>query len=922
MTNDQKWVYSVADPLPEWMDQPRSYLGGKGASLHAMTQAGMPVPPAFTITTEACRSFFDSGERWPDALEEQVREHMTRLEELTGRTFARGPRPLLVSVRSGAAVSMPGMMDTLLNVGLHPGLAEDVGDTPDFWARCLAFVAMFARVVADTPPDRFADLREKPADRGAVEEGIRRYEEHAGRAYPREPWGVLVEAIDAVFRSWRTERAVQYRQHHEIHGLLGTAVNVQAMFPSEVSGVLFTRDPNDPDGEHMIVEGSYGLGEAVVSGDVSPDHYRIARDDPAHVHVEIGSKTSAVLALGDPGGRDPNAPCLSEAQLADLHRIGLEIEDHFGYPVDVEWGLANGQFGILQSRRIRGLDDLRDLRVARREQIDLLRSLAGDGRKVWVRHNLDETLPNPTPMTWDLTRRFMSGDGGFGRIYRELGYQPSRRVRTDGFLVLICGRIYADPELLAGLFYGDAPLTYDLDVALRRPAVLDEAPRRFDPQRVDGRFLLRLPRLVTGMIRSARRQRKLRRTAKSRFDDRDLPAFLAYVRTERLRDLRSLETPDLLGALEDRRRRVLDEFAPESLKPGFMGGAALAALEGMLASLGGASGRDLARRLVISMEDDITCRQDCLLHAVAENAASMDDFLEEFGHRGVREMELAQPRWREDPDHLHRIVETIRKSDGRTPDDVLASAQQSRQAARDELPDRLREWGGSSLREDIEDLAAEARALLPHRENGKHFLMMGYELLRNALCELGRRWEIGGDVFYLQYHELRAFGEGAPGGSERDELITLAGRRKLRRRAFAKLNPPTVIDSRKLEALEQSEDPAPARGAATLDGTTIASGVCEGVVRIVADPAGVGDLGRDYVLVCASTDPGWTPLFLNARGLVVERGGVLSHGAIVARDFGIPAVVCENATRLLPDGARVCVDGDRGRVTVLGEAGS
>ena len=150
-----------------------------------------------------------------------------------------------------------------------------------------------------------------------------------------------------------------------------------------------------------------------------------------------------------------------------------------------------------------------------------------------------------------------------------------------------------------------------------------------------------------------------------------------------------------------------------------------------------------------------------------------------------------------------------------------------------------------------------------------------------------------------------------------DRLRAEIACRKIRWQAFQRLDLPDVIDSADLDKLGR---PPKLEALAELKGDPIAGGTATGVARIVEDPRRAGDLGEDYVLVCPSTDPGWTPLFLNAVGLVVERGGMLSHGAIVARDFGIPAVVCPEATRLLRDGDRVHLDGDRGRIGILERA--
>lgn len=914
---ERQWVYHVTDPLPAGAD-PRATLGGKGASLKEMSLAGLPVPPAFTITTDACAYFFEHGHKWPSELEGQVRVNLRRLEADMGCTFGAGAEPLLVSVRSGAAVSMPGMMDTILNCGLHPGLADTVGDTPRFWHMYVQFITMFAKTVADIQPDAFLDAtgteddpEARTPDRRMAEECMRIYGEHTGRDMPTEPLDILHQCIDTVFRSWNNERAVAYRRRNGIHGLAGTGVNVQAMFPSHVSGILFTHDPTNLATGRMIVEASWGLGEAIVSGDVAPDRYVVSRDDFGQVDVHIGRKTHVVAALGDDRHCDPEARCLDDERLRELCELGLRVERHFGKPVDVEWGLADGRLALLQSRAIRGLDVAEDVELGREEEIDRLRSLAGESRRLWVIHNLDETLSCPRPLTWDIVSSFMSGAGGFGLMYRDFGYLPASDVVTDGFLDLICGHVYADPQRLSRLFWGDMPLAYDLDEVQADKRLLDRAPTRFDPDAVEPSFLLRLPRTLAAMLRCSRRMKRARRNAKAEFEQSVLPPYLEYVRAKHAEDLTQVSTDGLIQELHARRRRVLDDFGKESLKPGFFGGLAMGRLTGLLTQLMGTErGTALAGTLTSALEGDITFEQDALLYAVAQGQATMEDFLERFGHRAAGEMKLAEPRWREAPSQLEMLTAQMSRSRGRAPADIHAENVERRRKAEQELPDELVRWGGSSLLERIESDLAEARELLPYREGGKFYLMMGYELIRLAILELGRRWDLHDDVFYLHLQELSGFPH------RREELIEEIAGRKVRWKSQQRLVLPDVIDSVDLEGLGLAPE---YESAEHLNGESVAPGLVRGPVRIVFNPREATDLGVGYVLVCPSTDPGWTPLFMNAGGLVVERGGTLSHGAIVARDFGIPAVVCPNATRILQDGVQVLVDGNNGRISVLEE---
>lgn len=910
-----QWVHYFSDPPPEGCGDLKALLGGKGASLKDMSRAGLHVPPGFTITTECCARYFQAGRAWPDGLAEQVRRNLARLERQTGRAFGHGERPLLVSVRSGAAVSMPGMMDTILNCGLTPGLADDVGDTPAFWQLYIEFIRAFAKTVHGLAAEAFADAAGEPrrADRALAEAHLQAYQKRTGRTFPTQPWDALAQCIDAVFESWRSERAIAYRRRNDIRGLLGTAVNVQMMFPSEVSGIVFTHDPNDLAAGRMVIEASYGLGESVVSGEVTPDRFTISRGDLS-VQAELGRKHSYVPALGARCDFDPDAACLTGGQVRELAELAMKVEAHFGHPVDIEFGWAEGRFALLQSRGIRGLEVSGDVEVGRREEIERLRAMSSDGRRrCWVVHNLAETLRAPTPLTWDVVRRFVSGAGGFGRLYRDLGYRPSPRVCAEGFLELICGRIYADPQRLAELFWDGLPLTYDVEKLLEDPSLLDAAPTKFDANRADGRFLRHLPANLAGMVRSGRRMKLARAVARRRFEQEVLPPYLEYIRQKRQEDLAALADAELIAEFRDRRAKVLDEFGPESLRPGFFGGLAFEALERRLVQLlGDERGGELARTLTGALDGDTTFAQNAMLCDVAAGKASLEDFLAAYGHRCVGEMELAEPRWREEPSVLEGFVRRLRAAGGRTHADVHAEHLAARRDAQAALGETLRQAGGSSFRELLERDLADAQALLPYREAGKHYLMMGYELIRRVTEQLAGRWGLGGRLYFLRDQELDDYAA----GRGRDRLGEAIEQRRIRWQAFQRLELPDVIDSADLESLGL---PAVLEAADELAGTAVAAGVATGTARVVFDPGAPGELGADYVLVCPSTDPGWTPLFTCALGLVVERGGVLSHGAIVARDFGIPAVVCPNATRLIAPGDRIRVDGNRGRVAIVGK---
>jgi pyruvate,orthophosphate dikinase len=311
MTGTERHVFFFERGATEGDPSQREILGGKGAGLAAMCGIGLPVPPGFTIATRVCPLFHDAGGKLPAPVLAEVDAHIRRLEEAMDQRFGDPARPLLVSVRSGAAISMPGMMDTVLNLGLTDETVEGLGRAAgnrrfalDGYRR---LIHMFGDVVMGVAHQRFeTELSTIKSDRGAyldteldeaaMEEVVTRYkaiyEDHVGSPFPQDPRLQLHHAIEAVFRSWNAERAVRYREIHEITDLVGTAVNVQAMVfgnlgDSSGTGVCFTRDPST--GENVFY-GEYlvnAQGEDVVAGIRTPEPIRRLGDDMPAIYEQL-----------------------------------------------------------------------------------------------------------------------------------------------------------------------------------------------------------------------------------------------------------------------------------------------------------------------------------------------------------------------------------------------------------------------------------------------------------------------------------------------------------------------------------------------------------------------------------------------------------------------------------------------------------
>ena len=339
----KKFVYFFGNGKAEGDASMKDGLGGKGANLAEMTNLGIPVPPGFTISTEVCKLYYENGKKYPDSLEGEVAEHLGRLEKLMGKKLGDADDPLLVSVRSGAAQSMPGMMDTILNLGMNDkaveGLSKKTGNPRFAWDAYRRFIQMFGDVAMGVPAESF----ENALDDIKVSKGVKldtelnaddlkklvgRYKEiykkNTGKDFPQNPVEQMWGAINAVFGSWMNERAIKYRALNSIRGLAGTAVNIQSMVfgnfgDDSGTGVCFSRDPST--GENKFY-GEYLMnaqGEDVVAGIRTPETIEKLAGENKEVYAE-------------------------------LVRIRDRLEKHYRDMQDMEFTVQQGKLFILQTR--------------------------------------------------------------------------------------------------------------------------------------------------------------------------------------------------------------------------------------------------------------------------------------------------------------------------------------------------------------------------------------------------------------------------------------------------------------------------------------------------------------------------------------------------------------------------------------------
>jgi pyruvate,orthophosphate dikinase len=455
-----QWVYSFGAGHNEGRADMRNLLGGKGANLAEMASIGLPVPPGFTITTEVCTHYYANGNQYPPDLAAQVKAALARVEQAVGLKFGDTEKPLLVSVRSGARVSMPGMMDTVLNLGLNDatveGLARASGDPRFAWDSYRRFIQMFGGVVLGVDHHRFEEIIEAvKLDRGVIEdtaltaedwqEVIAGYkeavQEATGAPFPQEPEAQLWAAIGAVFGSWMNQRAITYRRLHDIPAEWGTAVNVQAMVFGNMgedcaTGVCFTRDPST--GENVFY-GEYlvnAQGEDVVAGIRTPQPMSKARAKPGEKPMEE----------------------VMPAAYAELVRVREVLEKHYKDMQDIEFTVQQNKLYMLQTR-----NGKRTAAASLKIAVDMCREGLIDEREAIKRvapGSLDQLLHptlDPKAPRRLLSKGLPASPGAASGVVVFSADEAELRAREGESVILV--RIETSPEDIHGMHAARGILT-------------------------------------------------------------------------------------------------------------------------------------------------------------------------------------------------------------------------------------------------------------------------------------------------------------------------------------------------------------------------------------------------------------------------------------------------------------------------------
>jgi pyruvate,water dikinase len=833
-------------PLSHFRRSDLALAGGKGANLGELSRAGFQVPAGYVITTAAYDLLLEKNDL------------QTHLLKIIGS---------LDTDRQDAAEKVSRQIQ---NVWREISIPEEITGQVIKAYHQLDGAAVAVRSSAtaeDLPEAAFA---------GQQETFLNIIGEQA-----------LLEAVCACWASLWSERAILYRARQKVEQTtVKLAVVVQKMVPADVAGVMFTANPVSGARDEVVIDASPGLGEAVVSGMVTPDHFVVTKRGRRVKEQQIGRREVIVRPrLG--GGTEQvasiqgasDAVALPLRATRKLVQLGIDIERHYGSPQDIEWAWVNdktrmGKFFILQARPMTALPEPLKISGPVRMVMPML-------AEMWP------TRPYPLDMTTFT-----------GAIERAIG----------NFLVTMIGRSAPNPD--EALLEEDGvvvqlnpPQVHPSPSMLVMPWVALWRTRHYDPARWDADPLLR--------------------------------ELIAKARALEGRDLGSLTWAEIMETLHEslalipRAMELRERYFPQ----------ALLGLGGLLLLLALARQRDRFGMLVSSVRtktieinqalEELATQirtdpalQDLFERTEANNLqVEMESsqagqaflknfklFLDQYGHRETA-LTISKPAWKDQPEVVLGILKVLAKTElhptegneawGRTRDELLANSI----------------LGARLLRKLFLRSLINARSFFQIREDTHFYATLMQPTIRRASLELGRRWVQAGaldeveDVLHLRMEELESVGSPWPPSDETiARLRELVARRKAKRASLA--NKP-MVDPRLLAVTSRvrtGED-------VLLSGTSGSPGIASGPAKIVLDVSEFGKLRAGDVLVAPVTNPAWTPLFQRAAAVVVDAGGAASHAAIVAREYGIPAVMgTMSGTKDLKDGQWVQVDGSRGLV--------
>ena len=876
-------VKPVVLPLAEVDRGIHPLVGGKGANLGEMTQAGLPVPSGFCITTSAYKRVAEEA-------------HIESLIDELAQTSAN-------SIDSLAALARE-IRNRIEATAIPTGIANAVAVAYGQLGESAPVAVRSSATAEDLPGASFAGQQDTYLNLIGVD--------------------AVLAAVRRCWASLWTDRAVIYRAQNQIEQQsVQLAVVVQPIVPAEISGILFTADPVTGDRAVCLIDASYGLGEALVSGHVNADEYRLRKHTGELLEANIRDKTIAVWPL--PGGGAQERPVteeqrharvLDDALLAELVALANRVEAHYGAPQDIEWCIEKRQLYLVQARPITSLFPLPEPRP----RDDLLHVYFSVGH---AQVNTAALHPMAVSLFQEI---FARGD----------------------YVTQAGGRVYVDltPVLHSALLKGIIPKVLDefapgaeaeLRTLTSRPAFAAQRgevtvnPRSLLPFLfIIGKALRQLFQRDLDHVRSKYEAALMNRVAEwhTLFANAGPGEPRLRVASEQLRRMAPGLLPLFLPILYS------GMFSLSLIKAIAKGRAAPRTVDALTRGLTG----NVTTEMILALGDLADLARETprlaqhLRTAQPETAiesarglpgtepffVAWDKFIGRYGHRCPTENDFALPRWRENPASLiTMVVGMLGANESGAHRQQFAAAVREAEAAADSILRVTPHWQRPVMR----GLIRRARTYLALREHHRFafshlFMEVRQAVLKAAQMAVNRGLiNAGEEVWFLELDELIGLLNGKASSEALREQIA---HRRDNYAHFERLTPPRLLTSEGeiLKAAREGDLPP-----GTFAGVAVSAGIIEGVAHVILDP--VHDkLEPGEILVTRFTDPGWTPLFVQAGALVMEVGGMMTHGSVIAREYGLPPVVgVEGATQKIRTGQRLRVDGDQGRITLMDEEG-
>jgi phosphohistidine swiveling domain-containing protein len=901
-------THSFTDAL-DTPDDSLERLGGKGRSLSRMARAGFDVPGGFHVTTSAYRRFVADND-----LQEKILDLV---------------RPVITEGTLSFQQASESIAQLFADNELSENTVAEIRAAYEALDGTQSVAVRSSANAEDLPDLSFAGQQETYLNVCGAD--------------------AVVAAVRNCWASLWTARAISYRHEMGIDNeIVAMAVVVQTMVPSQISGILFTANPADGDRSEMIVNCSFGLGEAVVSGQVTPDTFIVDHDSRGTKKTVIGAKEQMIVPDGVHGTRmedvsesERAVPSLSEAALSELASLAIDVENEFeGVPQDIEWAIADGKLWLLQARPITNLPGPPPKDVGWPEI---------PGAQL-LKRQVAENMPDPlSPLFEDLYLRAIFDAQSWPEDWEWNG-RLTKNWLKNFVVTTVNGYAYQpiyhdsgkDWKALMNKHHKEQvklPWYRNLKRAFSMKEFMIEDMKR-GPQH--GIYLL------------ARAFRTIRKSpAIVTWEKQQLPDYLSAIERYQQLDPMLVTGEELLSglkALTDAEagywqalrsvigtakmtdggfQMFLEKNAPdEGLISGtFLSGFVSRTLDADVAMRAIADRiRDNRSLYELTIITPLSRLRDALQHHPDGKPvlAAIDEYLHDYG-RQVFNLDLVEPTLAEEPLPFLMSLKALVRDAGY---DLASRQKRVAKTRRSKFLHALKFFKGRQRVEFLR-LYWTARINYPSREEALFYMGLAWSTFRPWALELGRRLVAvdtlsqPDDVFYLTSEDLRAAMEGRTEDRAMPELKDKAAEQRSLRALRFRMSQPQAIPPLKDDKGPYSTIRSNEEDEHVLRGFAVSPGTVTGIASVIMTPNEFSQMKPDSILVCPLTTPAWTQLFPHAKGLVTDIGSILAHGSIVAREYGIPAVLgIGDATRRVKSGQMISVDGDRGVVTILETAPS